>query len=88
MLGASVASVVTLLSKDFLKLVFIALILAVPIAWYAMNRWLQDFAYRIHIQWWVFVVAAIIAMIIALVTISSQAIKAAITNPVKNLRTE
>ena len=87
-LGASVASVVTLLSKDFLKLVFIALILAVPIAWYAMNRWLQDFAYRIHIQWWVFVVAAIIAMIIALVTISSQAIKAAITNPVKNLRTE
>jgi putative ABC transport system permease protein len=87
-LGASVASVVGLLSKDFLKLVFIALILAVPIAWYAMNEWLQDFVYRITISWWVFLVAAVIALLIAMLTISSQAIKAAMSNPVKNLRTE
>jgi putative ABC transport system permease protein len=87
-LGASVASVVTLLSKDFLKLVIIALILAVPIGWWAMNKWLLDFAYRINIQWWVFIVAAVIAILIALITISTQAIKAAISNPVKSLRTE
>ena len=87
-LGASVANVVGLLSKDFLKLVFVALLLAIPIAWYAMNQWLQDFVYRINIQWWVFVVAAVIALLIAFLTISSQAIKAALTNPVKNLRTE
>jgi putative ABC transport system permease protein len=77
-LGASVFNVVTLLSKDFLMLVIIALILAVPVAWYVMNEWLKDFAYRINIQWWIFLVAAIIAIIIALVTISTQAIKAAI----------
>jgi putative ABC transport system permease protein len=87
-LGASVINVVGLLSRDFLKLIVIALILAVPIAWIAMDKWLQDFAYRIHIEWWVFVVAAIIAILIALVTISTQAIKAAIANPVKSLRTE
>jgi putative ABC transport system permease protein len=87
-LGASVTGVVGLLSKDFLKLVFIALVLAIPIAWYAMNKWLEDFVYRINIQWWVFLVAAFIAMLIALLTISSQAIKAAIANPVKSLRTE
>ena len=87
-LGASVASVVGLLSKDFLKLVFIALILAVPIAWYVMNEWLRDFVYRINIEWWVFLVAALIALVIAMFTISSQAIKAAMSNPVKNLRTE
>ncbi|MEP6597184.1 MAG: FtsX-like permease family protein, partial [Ginsengibacter sp.] len=87
-LGASVFSVVKLLSKDFLMLVLIALIIATPIAWYAMNKWLQDFAYRINIEWWVFVVAAIIALLIAFITISSQAIKAAIANPVKSLRTE
>jgi putative ABC transport system permease protein len=87
-LGASVADVVGLLSKDFIRLVFIALILAAPIGWYFMNRWLQDFAYRVNISWWVFVMAAIIAILIALLTISSQAIKAALTNPVKNLRTE
>ena len=87
-LGASVASLVGLLSKDFLKLVMVALVLAVPIAWYVMNKWLQDFAYRIEIEWWVFLAAAIIALVIALATISSQAIKAAISNPVKNLRTE
>jgi ABC-type antimicrobial peptide transport system permease subunit len=79
---------VGLLSKDFLKLVGIALVLAIPIARYAMNKWLQDFAYRIQMEGWVFVVAAVIALVIALVTISSQAIKAAISNPVKSLRTE
>lgn len=87
-LGASVANVVGLLSKDFLKLVCIALILAVPIAWYAMNEWLLDFVYRIKIEWWVFVLASVIALLIAMLTISSQAIKAAMSNPVKNLRTE
>jgi putative ABC transport system permease protein len=87
-LGASVPNVVGLLSMDFLKLVLTALILAVPIAWYFMNNWLEDFAYRIHIQWWIFILAAIIAMVIAFFTISFQAIKAAIANPVKSLRTE
>ena len=87
-LGASVFNVVTLLSKDFLMLVIIALILAVPVAWYVMNEWLKDFAYRINIQWWIFLVAAVIAIIIAFVTISTQAIKTAISNPVKSLRTE
>jgi putative ABC transport system permease protein len=87
-LGASVFNVVTLLSKDFLMLVIIALLLAVPVAWYVMNEWLKDFAYRINIQWWIFLVAAIIAIIIAFVTISTQAIKAAVSNPVKSLRTE
>ena len=87
-LGASVFNVVTLLSKDFLMLVIIALVLAVPVAWYVMNEWLKDFAYRINIQWWIFLVAAIIAIIIAFITISTQAIKAAVSNPVKSLRTE
>jgi predicted permease len=87
-LGASVSNVVGLLSKDFLKLVLIALIIAVPIGWYGMNKWLQDFAYRINIEWWVFVLAAIIVTVIALLTMSFQAIKAAVANPVKNLRTE
>ena len=87
-LGASAASVVGLLSKDFLKLVVIALIIAAPIAWFAMNKWLEEFAYRISIQWWIFIVAAAIAVVIALMTISAQAIKAAVANPVKSLRTE
>ena len=87
-LGASVGSIVQLLSKDFLKLVAISAIVAFPVAWYAMNNWLQDFAYRIAIPWWIFFVALIIAAFIALVTISFQAIKAAISNPVKSLRTE
>ena len=82
-LGASVPHVVALLSKDFLKLVIIALILSVPVAWYAMNEWLKDFAYRINIEWWIFLLAAIIAITIAFLTISTQAIKAAIANPVK-----
>ena len=87
-LGASVAGIVQLLSKDFLLLVGVAIIIATPIAWYIMNNWLQDFAYRIHINWWMFFIAGIIAILIALITISFQAIKAAIANPVKSLRSE
>jgi putative ABC transport system permease protein len=87
-LGASVTSIVSLLSKDFLKLVGISLLVAIPIAWYYMYTWLQDFAYRIDIKWWVFVIAAVIAALVALITISFQAIKAAVANPVTSLRTE
>jgi putative ABC transport system permease protein len=87
-LGASVNGIVFLLSKDFLKLVLVALLIASPIAWYFMQRWLQDFPFRISIQWWMFGLSALIAVLIALFTISFQAIKAAIANPVKSLRTE
>jgi putative ABC transport system permease protein len=87
-LGASVNGLVTLLSKDFVKLVGIAFLFAAPIAWYFMQKWLQDFEYRITIDWAVFVIAALIALFIAVATISFQAIKAALANPVKNLRTE
>jgi putative ABC transport system permease protein len=87
-LGASVSQVTKMLSKEFLKLVFIASLIAFPIAWWAMNKWLQSFAYRVNISWWVFVVAGLTAMIIALLTVGFQAIKAAIANPVKSLRTE
>ncbi len=87
-LGASVAGVVALLSKDFLKLVLIAFIIASPIAWFVMNKWLEDFAYRIDISAWVFVIAIVLAVVITIVTISFQAIKAALANPVNSLRTE
>ena len=87
-LGADVSNIVGLLSKDFLKLVGVAALLAFPVAWYFMNNWLQDFAYRINMPWWVFFIAGIGAALIALITISFQAIKAAIANPVKSLRTE
>lgn len=87
-LGASVSSIVTLLSKDFLKLVGIAILIAAPIAWYAMNRWLQGFAYKIDIAWWVFALAGGLAIGIALLTVSFQSIKAALMNPVKSLRSE
>jgi putative ABC transport system permease protein len=87
-LGASVAGIVSMLSKDFLKLVFISILVASPIAWWAMNKWLQDFAYKINISFWVFVLAGTIALMIAMITICFQAIKAAIANPVKSLRTE
>ncbi|WP_343688772.1 ABC transporter permease [Chitinophaga sp.] len=87
-LGASVGSIMTLLSKDFLKLVGIAVLLAFPLAWYAMSTWLQQYAYRVDIHWWVFMVAGMTAMIISLVTISFQSIKAALMNPVKSLRAE
>ncbi|MGN6533276.1 MAG: ABC transporter permease, partial [Ginsengibacter sp.] len=87
-LGASVTSIVTLLSKDFLKLVAIAILIASPVAWWAMNKWLQSFAYKINIGWMVFVITTLVAIFIALVTISFQAIKAAIANPVESLRSE
>lgn len=87
-LGASVSNILMLVSKDFLILVLIASVIAFPIAWYAMNSWLQNFAYRININWQVFAVAGIVAFFVALVTISFQAIKSAIANPVKSLRTE
>ena len=77
-----------MLSKDFLKLVFISILIGSPIAWWAMNKWLQDFAYKINIGWWVFALAGAVALLIALITVSFQAIKAAIANPVKSLRTE
>ena len=87
-LGASVRSIVGLLSKDFLKLVTIALLIASPLAWYFMHRWLQDFAYRISIGWWIFIAAGSLALIMAFITIASQAAKAGIANPVKSLRSE
>ena len=87
-LGASVSGIVVLLSRDFLKLIVIALLIASPIAWYFMSDWLQDFAYRINIGWLVFVTAGFFALLIAFVTVSCQAIKAAMSNPVQNLRTE
>ena len=87
-LGASVSQVTQMLSKEFLKLVLIASLIAFPVAWWAMNKWLQSFAYRISISWWIFLVAGFGALLIALITVSFQAIKAAIANPVKSLRTE
>jgi putative ABC transport system permease protein len=87
-LGASVQNISILISKDFLLLVFIAVLIATPIAWLAMNQWLKDFPYRIAIHWWMFVLVAIVALIIALLTISINTIRAAVQNPVKSLRTE
>jgi len=87
-LGASVSNIVGLLSKDFIKLVLLAILLGSPIAWYAMNSWLQDFAYHIDIAWWMFVVAGLLAIVIALLTVSFQSVKAALMNPVKSLKTE
>jgi putative ABC transport system permease protein len=87
-LGASVSNIVLLLSKDFIKLVIIAFVIASPVAYFVMHQWLQDFAYRINIEWWVFATAGLLSVIIALATISFQAIKAAVANPVKSLRTE
>jgi putative ABC transport system permease protein len=87
-LGASAAGIAGLLSKDFIKLVLIANLLACPIAWYAMKQWLQSFAYRIDLGWWVFALASGITLIIALLTVSTQAIKTALANPVESLRYE
>jgi putative ABC transport system permease protein len=87
-LGASVTNIVLLISKDFVKFVIIAFIIASPIAWFVMHNWLQDFAYRIIISWWIFFATGLLAVVIALGTISFQTIKAAIANPVKSLRTE
>jgi putative ABC transport system permease protein len=87
-LGASVSGIVGLLARDFIKLVLIAIIIAVPLGWLAMYKWLQDYAYRININWWVFVLAGVAAVVVAFVTISIQTIKAALMNPVKSLRSE
>jgi len=87
-LGASVPNIIFLLSKDFLKLVLIAIVIASPVAWWAMHNWLQDFAYRIGVEWWVFAVAGALAIAIAFLTVSIQSVKAALMNPVKSLRAE
>ena len=87
-LGASVSNLVGLLTKDFLKLVLLSIIIASPVAWYFMHKWLQDFAYKISINWWVFALAGGMSITVAFITISFQAIKAALTNPVKTLRSE
>lgn len=87
-LGANVRTIVTMLSKDFMKPVLIAIIIASPIAGYLMNKWLQDYAYRIHDSWWIFALAAVVALFIAMITVSSRAIKVAMANPVESLRSE
>jgi putative ABC transport system permease protein len=87
-LGASVTTLVRLLSKDFLQLVLIAIVIASPVAWYFMNAWLRDYPYRIHIGWWVFFITGSLAVFIAFLTISFQAVKVAVANPVNSLRTE
>ncbi len=87
-LGASIASVVGLLAKDFLRLVLIAVVIASPLAYYLVQKWLADFAYRIELQWWMFAVAGLLAVGVAFLTVSSQAVRAALTNPVKSLRSE
>jgi putative ABC transport system permease protein len=87
-LGAKVTTLFTLLSKDFIILVLIAFLIASPLAWWAMNEWLKNFAYHIALQWWVFLLAGVLALAIALLTVSFQAIKVAMANPVKSLRTE
>ena len=87
-LGASVANITAMLSKDFVVLIIIAIIIASPVAYYFSNKWLEDFVYRTNISWWIFLIAGTGALLIALFTISFQAIKAAIANPVKSLRTE
>jgi putative ABC transport system permease protein len=87
-LGASTAGIVGLLSKDFLKLVLIALLLASPLAWWFMHQWLDNFAYRINISWWIFAVAGLLALVIAFLTISAQSIRAALANPIESLRSE
>ena len=87
-LGASTPSLFALLSKEFLQFVLLALVIATPIAWLMMHQWLQDYSYRINISWWIFIMAGSIVILIALGTVSFQAIKAALANPVKSLRNE
>jgi putative ABC transport system permease protein len=87
-LGASIASIVALLSSDFLKLVGLAIVIACPIAWYGMSQWLTEFAYRIGLDWWVFVGAGVLIVVITLLTVSFQSVKAALMNPVESLRSE
>ena len=87
-MGASVGQITYKLSVDFLKLVGIAIIISLPLGWFAMNKWLEDFSYRIEVPWWVLVLAAFLAVVISMITVSYQSIKAAVVNPVKSLRTE
>jgi putative ABC transport system permease protein len=87
-LGASVSNITMMLAKDFLLLVVISIVVATPIAWYAMHTWLQNYAYRIGIGWWVFVLSGLLAILIAFFTISFQSIRAALANPVRSLRSE
>ncbi len=87
-LGASVGSIVAMLSGNFMRLIAVSIVIAFPAAWYMMHKWLQQFQYKVDIDWWVFGLAGIIAICIALVTVSYQSIKAALANPVKSLRTE
>lgn len=87
-LGASVSSITLMLSKNFLRLVIVSILIASPIAWWAMNKWLQDFAFRIHIQWYIYVLAGLATVLIAFITVSFQAVRAAVANPVKSLRSE
>ena len=87
-LGANIPIIVSMIIRDFLKLVIIASVIAFPIAWWGMNKWLLNFAYRVDISWWIFLIAALMAIAVTLVTISFQAIKAAIANPVTSLRSE
>ena len=87
-LGATASNIIYLFSKEFVLLISIAFLFATPLAWYFMNEWLQDYVYRIHISWWLFAASGLLAIFVALATISFQAIKAAVANPVKSLRTE
>jgi len=87
-LGATANNIVAIISGDFLKLVLLACFISIPVAWYAMHSWLQNFAYRIHLSWWLFIISGLLVLLIALITISFQSIKAAMANPVKSLRTE
>jgi putative ABC transport system permease protein len=87
-LGASVAQVTALISRDFARLVLIAMVLASPVAWWAMNKWLQDFAYQVNLSWWIFAIAGVLVIAIAFATISFQSVKAALVNPVKSLKAE
>ena len=87
-MGASIRSIVLLLSRHFIRLVLIANLIAWPLAFWSIHRWLEDYAYRVDMSWWIFVAAGVVALLIALVTVSLLAIKAALANPVKSLRTE
>ncbi len=87
-LGASVTSIVGMLSRDFVKLVLIGNLVAIPLAWYIMNQWLQEFAFRTTLSWWLFAIAVALSLLIAIFTVSYQAVKAALMNPVKSLRSE
>ena len=87
-MGASVVNIARLLCSDFVRLVLIAIVIATPAAWYAMNQWLQHFAYKIDLEWWMFASTGLLAVTIAVLTVGSQAIKAATTDPVKSLRSE